>query len=223
MRELFYIARWFRRFYRITNGQWLVLIAVFLLLWTGLLLLMNPAGRKSSDLESGGKRDRWKRGLLQGLNLLLMLLGLAAIVFVTLVRRRTSSHHMVLIPLRPLWGMKVSKSYWHVTVMNIALFVPFACGLSCLMGVPSVKTGDGNRRRSFVRKPARVTILTCLVISVQAEAAQYLFGMGLCEADDVLMNTLGSTLGTIPFCLLRLFMKHWRTSVISRLIRYMRY
>jgi len=207
MRELFYIARWFRRFYRITNGQWLVLITVFLLLWTGLLLLMHPAGRATSEVERHGKRDRRNRVLLQVLNLLLMLLGLAAIVFVTLVRRRTPSHHMVLIPLRPLWGMKVLKSYWHVTVMNIALFVPFACGLSCLLGVPSVQTGDGNCRRSFVRKPARVTILTCLVISVLAEAAQYLFGMGLCEADDVLMNTLGGAAGTIPFCLTRFFMK----------------
>jgi len=145
--------------------------------------------------------------VLHILNLLLMLAGLAAIVFVTLVRLRSLSHRMVLIPLRPLWGMKVSKSYWHVTVMNIVLFVPFACGLSCLLGVPSVKTGDGNRRRAFVRKPARVTILTCLVISVLAEAAQYLFGMGLCEADDVLMNTLGGAIGTIPFCLTRIFMK----------------
>lgn len=211
MRELFYIARWFRRFYRITNGRWLVLIAVFLLLWTGLLLLMNPAGRKSSDLESGGKRDRWKRGLLQVLNLLLMLLGLAAIVFVTLVRRRTPSHRMVLTPLRPLWGMKVSKSYWHVTVMNIVLFVPFACGLSCFLGVRSMQPEDGRRSEVVVRKLVRVTILICFVISVLAEAAQYLLGMGLCEADDVLMNTLGGAIGTVPFCLKRICMKHRRT------------
>lgn len=212
MRELYYIARWFRQFYRITNGQWLVLIAVFLLLWTGFLMLMRPAGRATSEVERHGKRDRRNRVLLQVLNLLLMLLGLAAIVFVTLVRRRTPSHHMVLIPLRPLFGLKVSKSYWHVTVMNIALFVPFACGLSCLLGVPSVKTGDGNRHRSFIRKPARVTILTCLVISVLAEAAQYLFGMGLCEVDDVLMNTLGGAIGTIPFCLTCILRKSVRNS-----------
>ena len=207
MRELFYLARWFRRFYRITNGQWIVILAVFLLLWTGLLIVLSPTGRRLSDPERCGQRDRRKRVVLHILNLLLMLAGLAAIVFVTLVRRRSLSHRMVLIPLRPLLGMKVSKSYWHVTVMNIVLFVPFACGLSCFLGVPSVKTGDGNRRRSFVRKPARVTILTCLVISVLAEAAQYLFGSGLCEADDVLMNTLGGAIGTIPFCLTRIFMK----------------
>lgn len=207
MRELYYIARWFRQFYRITNGQWLVVITVFLLLWTGLLLLMNPVERAISEVERHGKRDRRNRVLLQVLNLLLMLLGLAAIVFVTLVRRRTPSHHMVLIPLRPLWGMKVSKSYWHLTVMNIALFVPFGCGLSCLLGVPGMRPGDGRRSGVVVRKPVIVTILACFLISVLAEAAQYLFGMGLCEADDVLMNTLGGAIGTIPFCLTRIFMK----------------
>ena len=210
MRELFYIARWFRRFYRITNGQWIVILAAFLLLWTGLLLLMSPAGRTTSDLERRGKRNERKRMLLQVLNLLLTLAGLAGIVFVTLVRRRTLSHHMVLIPLRPLWGMKVSKSYWHLTVMNIALFVPFGCGLSCLLGIRSMLPADQEPRRIPIRHPVKFTILVCVLLSVLAETAQYIFGMGLCEVDDVLMNTLGGTLGTIPFCLMRILMKHGR-------------
>ena len=184
-----------------------MILAVFLLLWTGLLIVLSPAGRRLSDPESCGQRDRRKRVILQVLNLLLMLAGLAAIVFVTLVRRRSLSHRMVLIPLRPLWGMKVSKSYWHVTVMNIVLFVPFACGLSCLLGVRSMQPEDVHRRGAFARKPVRVTILVCFLLSVLAEAAQFLFGMGLCEVDDVLMNTLGGAIGTIPFCLTRIFMK----------------
>lgn len=207
MSELFYIARWFRRFYRITNGQWIVILVVFLLLWTGLLLLMCSAGRTTSDLERRVRRDKGKRMLLQVLNLLLMLLGLAAIVFVTLVRRRASSYHTVLIPLRPLWGMKVSKSYWHVTVMNIVLFVPFACGLSCCLGIRSMLPADQEPRRIPIRHPVTFTILVCFLLSVMAETAQYIFEMGLCEVDDVLMNTLGGALGTIPFCLLRINVK----------------
>ncbi len=40
-----------------------------------------------------------------------------------------------------------------------------------------------------------------------AETAQYMFGMGPCEVDDVLMNTLGDAIGTIPVCLLRILLK----------------
>ena len=187
-----------------------MLIAVFLLLWTALLIVLSPVGRETSEVERHGKRDRRNRVLLQVLNLFLMLLGLAGIVFVTLVRRRTLSHHMVLIPLRPLWGMKVSKSYWHVTVMNIALFIPFACGLSCLLGIRSMLPADQEPRRIPIRHPVLYTILVCFLLSVLAETAQYIFGMGLCEVDDVLMNALGGTLGTIPFCLMCVFLKHGR-------------
>lgn len=210
MRELFYIARWFRRFYRITNGQWIVILTVFLLLWTGLLIVLSPAGREYSDSENHGQRDRWKSVFLQILNLLLVLAGLVAIDFVTLVRWSDSSHHMVLIPLRPLFGLNVPKSYWHVTVMNIVLFVPFACGLSCCLGIRSMLRADREPRRIPIRHPVAFTILVCFLLSVLAETAQYFFGMGLCEVDDVLMNTLGGAVGTIPFCLMCVLMKHGR-------------
>lgn len=140
----------------------------------------------------------WESALIQSslrrtrsafvLNLVLMLVGLVIILLVTFVRRESSEHRVILIPLRVLFGLKAPRDFWHVTVMNIVLYVPFSCGLCFVIG-------------KKYALPVGATILICFVLALLAEARQYIFGSGLAELDDVLMNTLGAFLGTLP-CLI---------------------
>lgn len=120
------------------------------------------------------------------LNLVLMLVGLVIILLVTFVRRESSEHRVILIPLRVLFGLKAPRDYWHVTVMNIVLYVPFSCGLCFVIG------------KKYARQVG-ASVLICVILALVAEARQYIFGYGLAEMDDVLMNTLGASLGTLPY------------------------
>lgn len=124
------------------------------------------------------------------LNLALMLVGLMIIFLVTFARRGYSEDSVILIPLRVLFGLHVPRDYWQVMVMNLVLYVPFACGLVfCL-----------ERSRNWPRlHPALGTVLICLLLSATAETKQYLMGSGIAEVDDVLMNTFGGTIGLLPW------------------------
>lgn len=196
MDNLFYIARRFKLLYRIPPLNWLLITAGFLGLWTLLICLLGcripPEQRENPGPLCGA---RWLGKIAFVLNLALMLAGLLTIILVTIVRRGSVEHRVVLCPFRVLYGMKAPGDYWQVTIMNLVLYVPFACGLTfCFC------RGHG----WFRRHPAWGTALICLLLSVTAELLQYFFGSGLAEADDVLMNTLGGALGTIPYVICRL-------------------
>lgn len=50
-----------------------------------------------------------------------------------------------------------------------------------------------------IRHKAATTIMAALVFSTLTEALQYIFALGLCETDDVIMNTLGAAIGTLSY------------------------
>ncbi len=50
-----------------------------------------------------------------------------------------------------------------------------------------------------IRHKAATTILAALAFSAMIEAIQYIFALGLCETDDVIMNTLGAAIGTVSY------------------------
>jgi glycopeptide antibiotics resistance protein len=79
--------------------------------------------------------------------------------------------------------------------MNMLLFIPF--GMTFPFALP-------NR---FKNKVA-VTIGTAFVISLVVEFMQFCFRLGLCETDDVIMNTLGATIGTVSYVLYEWETKH---------------
>lgn len=193
MDNLLYIAGRFKQLYRISPISWLLIAAGFLILWTALMLLVYKKIPMKRDETKGLLRGPCVRGnAVFVLNLILMLLGLAIILLVTFVRRRVSDHQAILIPLRVLFGHKVPKDYWQVSIMNIVLYVPFACGMVFCLRFGSTRT---------LSHPAGTTILLCLFLSFIAETNQYLRVAGLAEVDDVLMNTLGGAIGTIPYAI----------------------
>lgn len=187
MNILYRFAGQFLLLYRISPRYWLMIIAVFLILWTLMMALFCrkvPVGSGGSTalMQYSLRRDR----AVHALNLVLMLVGLTIIFLVTFVRRESSKHEVILIPLRVLFGLRAPGDYWHVTVMNIVLYVPFSCGLCFVIGKKHTH-------------PACMTVLICFILAFAAEARQYIFGSGTSEVDDVLMNTLGAFLGTLPY------------------------
>ena len=189
MLNLYYIAQKFKLLYRIPPEYWLLIMTGFLAFWTllmGFLCRSVPVeqSRNTALLQSSVSRNK----LVFALNLALMLVGLTIILLVTFVRRESSVHKVILIPLRVLFGQKAPGDYWQVTIMNIVLYVPFACGLCFAMG----------KKRPH---PVRGTVLICFISAFVAEALQYILGSGTAEMDDVLVNILGASLGTIPYIL----------------------
>lgn len=191
MDDIFTIYRQFKVLYRVPPVIWLLIAAGFLALWTLLMRLLDWRVPPEQSRNPGFLRSARRRGRAAlVLNLFLVLLGLMIIALVTFVRRGSVEHRVVLYPLRVLYGMKAPGDYWQVMIMNLVLYVPFACGLAFCLG-----RGHGR----LWRHPVFATIIICLLLSVLAEVLQFITGSGLAEVDDVLMNTLGACLSTLPY------------------------
>ena len=190
MNTLFYIVGRLKLLYRIPPDWWFLITIGFLTIWTVLMSFFyekHQLGR--GERASSRQYCLNRRRVAFILNLILMLIGLTIILLVTFVRRDSSEHRVILFPLRVLFGQRAPRDYWHVTLMNIVLYVPFACGSPfCLQ----------HGRGWLESHSALATVLICLLLSLFAETLQYVTGSGLAEVDDVLMNTLGGVLGTIP-------------------------
>lgn len=173
--------------YRIPPEYWLLIMTGFLVGWTLLMVLLGRRG-PVRQFENAASTEQKKAAY--ALNLILMLIGLTIIFLVTFVRRGSPVHQVVLIPLRVLLGQKAPGDYWQVTIMNLVLYVPFACGLCFVLG----------KKRA---RPVGEAVLIGFILAFVAEALQYIFGSGTAEVDDVLVNTLGALLGTVPYMLYR--------------------
>lgn len=73
-------------------------------------------------------------------------------------------------------------------MMNVFLFLPL--GIFVPFTLPENK-----------KDKVRYTVLFGLCLSMGAETLQLLFGLGWCETDDIINNTLGATLGTRAYVL----------------------
>lgn len=72
-------------------------------------------------------------------------------------------------------------------LMNVFLFVPIGLSLPFAL--------------SKKKHPVIITMIAAFLFSVSIEAIQYYFALGLCEMDDVIMNTLGAMIGTLAYFL----------------------
>lgn len=105
---------------------------------------------------------------------ILLALYIVFILYETIAFRESGG-----INLTPLWSYKQFFSNYNLRLEilnNIWLFVPFGAGLYSL-----------TKKKWIVIIP--------LVFSIFIEVSQYIFGLGLCEIDDVISNTLGGIIG----------------------------
>ena len=137
-----------------------------------------------------GNRLRWR--LLNGV----LFLGCAAVIFyMTVYTRGESADVAVLVPFQSFREARLQPELYRSMLMNVFLFVPLG------MSGPFV-LGKG-------RWTPFLTVILALAFSAGIEYLQYTYGLGKCEVDDVIMNTLGALLGSRAHWLYR----HWERCV----------
>jgi glycopeptide antibiotics resistance protein len=107
-----------------------------------------------------------------------------------------------LIPIRNffmMYKMNGTEYFYYQFFGNILCFIPFGFFLPCLSDL-SVK------KMSFWK-----TALYTFLFSLLIETAQFIFGVGYTETDDLILNTFGGAVGAgIYYCfayILRKFLK----------------
>lgn len=119
-------------------------------------------------------------------------LSLLLILSLTILKRNSNgSHDVSLIPFVSFTYAKTQPEFYRTMYMNILLFIPL--GLSMPFALP----------KKLKLKPL-ITIGTGFLLSVIVEACQYIFILGRCETDDVIMNTIGVLIGVLSYLIVYL-------------------
>lgn len=125
----------------------------------------------------------WRR-----INVFCCVCSAAAILFLTLYDRSVKEQFLQLVPFHFIVEAKEHIEILRSMLMNAFLFVPFGLSLPFAINKKTAKT-------------VTITMITALVFSVCIEAAQYVFGLGRAETDDVLCNVFGTFIGGLSFFL----------------------
>lgn len=91
-------------------------------------------------------------------------------------------------PFQSFMEAKKQPEIYRSMLMNVFLFVPL--GLSFPYALPVQWNADVH---------IVFTILLGCCLSVAVEVIQYRYGLGRCEVDDVIMNTVGALIGALAF------------------------
>ena len=110
-----------------------------------------------------------------------VLISVYGILYMTVLGRTPTSNHVL------LFASNYSNEFYRELFMNALLYFPLGLSLSVLAGP--------------------WTILAGFALSFYIEAWQYLLGTGTAQVTDLIMNTLGCLLGTLPLGL-TIFVKH---------------
>lgn len=124
--------------------------------------------------------------LWRNLNRIVLVAVVFFILYWTLGKRNPSENGASLIPFYSFIAARSSSERYRSVIANILLFIPIGLTLPFLFRL---------------RRPILTTILFSLVLSTSIELIQFLFGLGLCEVDDVIFNTLGAAFGTVSYIL----------------------
>lgn len=161
----------------------ILLMAAALLLWTVL----------NTGLKNYRKQLRY-------VNLALFLASLAAVFFLTTYRGPVTYAELILEPFHFLEEAKAQPEIYRSMLMNVLLFFPFGLFLPYVLAGGSSDTPEEKQKHYLLRPvkhPVRWALLLALLCSVLVEVIQYSFSLGRAETDDVIMNFLGTALGTL--------------------------
>lgn len=124
-----------------------------------------------------------------------VLVMLIAITFLTLINR--SANAVAEVELVPFWAFR--KGHFQELWLNAFLFFPF--GLTLPYVLPDK-----------IKNKVATTILIAALFSFFIELTQLIFRLGLCETDDLIMNTLGAVIGMLSY----IFVSHIKTKKNKR-------
>lgn len=122
--------------------------------------------------------------ICKAINLISLIVIIIAIGFFTVTNR--SSNYECSIRLVPFIHYLTNPSGRETLWLNAFIFFPMGLSLPFLLP-------------EKVKRKALVTILIADVFSICIESVQFVFKLGWCETDDVLMNTFGAMIGTVSF------------------------
>lgn len=103
--------------------------------------------------------------------------------YTVLFRSSGGTQELSLIPLISFLNAKKEPELYRTMYMNMLLFMPL--GLSLPFAI-----SDKSQHNILI------TVLVGNLLSVAIEACQYVFSLGRCETDDIIMNTLGVIIGS---------------------------
>lgn len=118
-------------------------------------------------------------------NKMLLMFSVFAVFYATLLRTPEVSE-LVLMPFYSFIAAQQQPEMYRSMLMNVFLFLPMGISLPFVL--------DKKVRHNII-----CTIIMAMVFSTAIEITQYVFCLGRCETDDVIMNTLGAAAGSISF------------------------
>lgn len=102
----------------------------------------------------------------------------------TLYSREENTQEIILIPFQSFIEAKEQPEMYRSMLMNVFLFVPLGVSLPYVLPMRWHETVH-----------TVITVLFGCCLSIAVEIIQYKYGLGRCEMDDVIMNTLGTLVG----------------------------
>ena len=166
-------------------------IASGLLFWT----FLSGLAQKRRKL-----KNAWK-----SVNFIGVLIAFYGILSYTVLHRVPSDNHIF------TFFADYSNEFYREMLMNAFLYFPFGLTLSTLLSSTHLMNSGENKndvkrvkdKNGKAIGPVSLTISIGFLISVSIESWQYFAGTGLAQGTDVIMNTLGAAIGTIPWVIVR--------------------
>ena len=126
-----------------------------------------------------------KRGWMI-VNCVLCFSYIICVVYVTLLSRTPSSREISWLPFQSMFLAIEYSDIYNQIAMNILMFVPLGLTIPFFISVIN-------------KRCVRTTIIICILFSLCIELCQFAFGLGRCEIDDIIMNTIGASFGCISY------------------------
>ena len=115
------------------------------------------------------------------------ILSIGLILFSTVYRQvAVEDVQISLIPFISFVKAMDEVELYRSMLMNLCLFLPLGLSLPFALF-------------EKFKHNVLITIAFALLLSIGVETVQYFFILGLCETDDVIMNALGASIGTLSF------------------------
>ena len=116
-------------------------------------------------------------------------LSIWGILYITIFKREAGIYSVELTPFYSFIMVKKQPEMYRTVFMNWLLYVPLGVFTPYLLFKKHKKTN------------VIITVLLAFILSVVVERIQFVYSLGMAEADDVIFNILGAFFGVLGYCL----------------------
>lgn len=163
----------------------------YMLFYQIIFLCIHRVRRRNSG-QLYGRELRMNRKYFLGSTL--FVIYFVVLLYTVFFSREAGSRVGTNVSLFATWGVTMQEHAW--VIENVLLFIPF--GFLCSLCLP--------KRWRWVSLP-----VGC-ICSIAIEYIQFCSGCGYCQLDDIVMNTLGTVIGYLLYCVVRRIMHKTKKS-----------